>query len=44
MLCIGGVSTDEDNDTIKYTFDWDDDTTDESRFLPNGTSFTINHS
>jgi len=38
------VSTDEDNDTIKYTFDWDDDTTDESSFLQNGTSFTINHS
>ncbi|MCK5031260.1 MAG: PKD domain-containing protein, partial [Thermoplasmatales archaeon] len=34
----------EDNDTIKYIFDWDDGTTDESRFLPNGTSFTINHS
>jgi PKD repeat protein len=38
------VSTDPDNDTIQYTFDWGDSTTNSSGFLPNGTSYTANHS
>jgi len=38
------VSTDGDNDTIQYTFDWDDETTDTSDFLPNGTAASFNHS
>jgi PKD repeat protein len=37
------VSTDEDNDTIKYLVDWGDGTTDESEFLPSGIPFSINH-
>ena len=31
------MSTDEDNDTIRYHFDWDDGTTNITEFLPNGT-------
>ncbi|MCX6668018.1 MAG: carboxypeptidase regulatory-like domain-containing protein [Euryarchaeota archaeon] len=38
------LSTDANNDTIKYTFDWGDGTTESSKFLPNGTSCTRNHS
>jgi len=38
------VSTDEDNDSLKYTFNWDDGNINESQFLPNGTVFTIKHS
>jgi chitodextrinase len=38
------VATDPDNDTIQYTFYWGDSTTNSSGFLPNGTSFSINHS
>jgi hypothetical protein len=36
-------STDDDNDTIKYTFHWNDGTIESSDFLPNGTSWTRNH-
>jgi PKD repeat protein/polygalacturonase len=38
------LSTDANNDTIKYTFDWGDGTTESSKFLPNGTSWIRNHS
>jgi hypothetical protein len=38
------VSTDADNDTIQYTFDWGDAIVQSSGFLRNGTSFTANHS
>ena len=38
------VSTDPDNDTIQYTFDWGESATQSSGFLPNGTSYTVNHS
>jgi hypothetical protein len=38
------VSTDADNDTIQYTFNWGNSVIQPSRFLPNGTSFTVNHS
>ena len=38
------VSTDEDNDTINYIFDWGDGNTSTSEFLPSGTPFSINHS
>ena len=38
------LSTDANNDTIKYTFDWGDGTTEASMFLPNDTSCTRNHS
>jgi len=37
-------STDANNDTIKYTFDWNDGTIELSEFLSNGTSWTRNHS
>jgi hypothetical protein len=40
------VSTDADNDTIKYTFNWGEPVSQpqSSGFLPNGTSYTANHS
>jgi hypothetical protein len=38
------VSTDLDDDTLQYTFDWGDSATNSSGFLPNGTSYTANHS
>jgi PKD repeat protein len=38
------VSTDPDNDMIQYTFDWGGLATQSSGFLPNGTSYTVNHS
>ena len=38
------VSTDPDNDIIQYTFDWGDSATLSSGFLPNGTSYIVNHS
>ena len=38
------VSTDGDNDTIKYIFNWDDGTNTTTDFLPNGTKTTQNHS
>jgi PKD repeat protein len=46
MYTYTAVSTDPDNDTIQYTFDWGDSVTapQSSGFLPNGTSFAINHS
>jgi serine protease len=37
-------STDPDNDTIKYTFNWGAPVSQSSGFLPNGTSYTVNHS
>ncbi|MCK5261318.1 MAG: PKD domain-containing protein [Thermoplasmatales archaeon] len=37
------VSTDEDNDTIQYHFDWGDGTTNTTEFLPNGTAATQTH-
>jgi PKD repeat protein len=46
MYTFTAVSTDADNDTIKYTFNWGDPVSlsQSSGFLPNGTSFTVNHS
>lgn len=38
------LSTDSNNDTIKYTFIWNDGVIESSEFLPNGTSWTRNHS
>jgi len=38
------VSTDEDNDTIQYIFNWDDGTNTTTDFLPNGTMTTQRHS
>jgi PKD repeat protein len=38
------VSKDPDNDTIQYTFDWGEPTNQSSGFLPNGTSYSVNHS
>jgi PKD repeat protein len=38
------VSTDVDNDTIRYTFDWGDGSKDSSIFLPSGVNFLVNHS
>jgi PKD repeat protein len=40
------VSTDADNDTMMYTFDWKDplNSPQSSGFLPNGKGFTISHS
>jgi PKD repeat protein len=37
-------STDADNDTINYTFDWGDSVSQSSGFLLNITSYTVNHS
>ena len=37
------VSTDEDNDEIKYTIDWGDGNIDESNFLQSGDFFNISH-
>jgi hypothetical protein len=39
------ISTDSDNDTIKYSFIWGDQTSyvTESEFLPSGSVFTANH-
>lgn len=38
------VSTDEDNDDIKYEFDWGDGTTFTSDFVSNNTKKIVNHS
>jgi BspA type Leucine rich repeat region (6 copies)/PKD domain/Fibronectin type III domain len=40
------VSTDPDNDTIQYTFEWGEPVSlsQSSDFLPNGTSFIVHHS
>ena len=37
------VSTDEDNDEIKYTVEWGDGNIDESKFLKSGDFFNISH-
>ncbi len=37
------TSTDLDNDSIKYIFDWGDGNTSTTELLPNGTSTTQNH-
>jgi PKD repeat protein len=37
------VSTDDDNDSIQYTFDWGDGTSGTSEFLPSGTTFKATH-
>jgi PKD repeat protein len=37
-------STDPDNDSIMYTFDWDDSVSQSSEFVPSGTSIAMNHS
>jgi len=37
-------STDADNNTIRYTFDWGESVSQSSGFLPNATSYTMNHS
>ena len=37
-------STDPNNDTIQYTFNWNDGIIESSEFLSNGTSWTRNHS
>ena len=37
------VSTDQDNDTIQYNFNWDDGTDTTTEFLPNGTVATQTH-
>ena len=44
MYIYTAISTDPDNDTIQYTFDWGSPISQTSGFLPNGTSFTVNHS
>ena len=44
MYTYTAVSTDADNDTIQYTFDWGDSVSQFSGFLPNRTIFTVNHS
>jgi hypothetical protein len=44
MYTYTAVSTDADNDTIKYRFDWGEPISPSSGFLPNGTSFTVDHS
>ena len=38
------TSTDLDNDSISYTFNWEDGTTSTSEFLPNGTAYAVKHS
>jgi PKD repeat protein len=37
------VSTDGDNDQLKYTFNWDDTTSITTEFVPNGTTVTESH-
>jgi hypothetical protein len=37
------ISTDLDNDDIRYIFNWGDGTTNTSDFLPNGTLYEIEH-
>ncbi|HUS99811.1 MAG TPA: PKD domain-containing protein, partial [Candidatus Thermoplasmatota archaeon] len=38
------LSTDADNDTIQYTFNWSESISQPSEFLPNATNYTVNHS
>jgi len=44
MYIYTALSTDPDNDTIQYLFDWGEPISQSSGFLPNGSSFTVNHS
>jgi len=44
MYTYTALSTDADNDTIQYTFDWGDSLSQSSGFLPNATNYTVNHS
>jgi len=44
MYTYTAVTTDPDNDTIQYTFDWGSPVSQSSGFLSNGSSFTVNHS
>lgn len=44
VITYSAVSTDEENDTIKYLFDWGDNTSDESDFVSNGTAVEFDHS
>jgi parallel beta-helix repeat protein len=37
-------STDADNDTIQYTFDWGESENQSSGYVPNATNYTMNHS
>ncbi|MFO7676928.1 MAG: PKD domain-containing protein [Thermoplasmatota archaeon] len=37
------VSTDPDNDTIQYIFEWGDEQTTTTEFYPSGTAVTVNH-
>jgi len=37
------MSTDDDNDTLQYTFDWGDDTNSTTGFVANGTAVTEAH-
>jgi len=37
------MSTDDDNDTLQYTFDWGDDTNSTTDFVANGTAVTESH-
>jgi peptide/nickel transport system substrate-binding protein len=44
MYTFTALSTDADNDTIQYTFDWGEPISVSSGFLPSGTIYTVNHS
>ncbi|MBE3136942.1 MAG: cadherin-like domain-containing protein [Thermoplasmata archaeon] len=44
MYAYTVLSTDADNDTINYIFDWGDSVSQSSGFLPNATNYTVNHS
>ena len=44
LYMYSALSTDADNDTVQYTFDWGDSVIQPSRFLPCSTSYTVNHS
>lgn len=37
------MSTDADNDSIQYTFDWEDSLVQLSPFVPSGTSYSMDH-
>jgi len=44
VLSYSAVSTDEDNNSIQYIFDWDDGIINTSVFVNNGTGITQSHS
>jgi len=44
MYNYTALSSDADNDTLQYTFDWGDSLSQTSTFLPNGSGFIANHS